>query len=62
MWDAVIIYDPDGLARRYWMQEMVMDELTEDGVQIFFVTVTAPKDDEEKYSTECGDCLPSTKG
>ena len=48
MWDAVLIYDPDRLARRYSYQELVMDELREAGIEIIFITVTAPKNSEEK--------------
>jgi site-specific DNA recombinase len=29
IWEAVLIYDPDRLARRYSYQELVMDELKE---------------------------------
>src|SRR3989344_2770742 len=29
MWEAVLMYDPDRLARRYSYQELVMDELKE---------------------------------
>lgn len=47
-WDAVLIYDPDRLARRYSYQELVMDELREAGVEVIFVTVTAPKNNEDK--------------
>lgn len=41
-WEAVLIYDPDRLARRYSYQELVMDELKEAGVEVMFVTVSAP--------------------
>ena len=47
-WEAVLIYDPDRLARRYSFQELVMDELQEAGVEVIFVTVTAPKNSAEK--------------
>lgn len=47
-WDAVIIYDPDRLARRYSYQELVIDELREQGVEVIFITVTAPKNGDEK--------------
>jgi site-specific DNA recombinase len=47
-WDAVIIYDPDRLARRYSYQELVIDELRESGVEVVFTTVTAPKNSEDK--------------
>jgi len=48
VWDAVLIYDPDRLARRYSYQELVMDELKEAGVEVLFVTVRAPKNSEDK--------------
>ncbi len=47
-WDAVLIYDPDRLARRYSYQELVMDELREAGIEVIFITVPAPKNSEEK--------------
>jgi site-specific DNA recombinase len=47
-WEAVLIYDPDRLARRYSYQELVMDELREAGVEVMFITTTAPKNSEEK--------------
>ncbi len=48
MWDAVLIYDPDRLARRYSYQELVMDELRDAMVEIIFVTTPAPKNSEDK--------------
>src|SRR3989338_3514395 len=48
VWEAVLIYDPDRLARRYSYQELVMDELREAGVEIMFITVSAPKNSEDK--------------
>jgi len=47
-WEAVLIYDPDRLARRYSYQELVMDELKEAGIEIIFVTIAAPKNSEDK--------------
>jgi site-specific DNA recombinase len=47
-WQAVLIYDPDRLARRYSYQELVMDELREAGLEVMFVTIDAPKNSEEK--------------
>ena len=47
-WEALLIYDPDRLARRYSYQELVMDELREAGVELLFVTVSTPKNHEEK--------------
>ncbi len=48
VWEAVLIYDPDRLARRYSYQELVMDELREAGIEVIFVTVPAPRNTEEK--------------
>jgi site-specific DNA recombinase len=48
IWQAVLIYDPDRLARRYSYQELVMDELREAGIEVMFMTVPAPKNSEEK--------------
>src|SRR3989344_4939752 len=48
IWEAVLIYDPDRLARRYSYQELVMDELREAGIEMIFVTVSAPKNSEDK--------------
>ncbi|WLA73368.1 recombinase family protein [Bradyrhizobium diazoefficiens] len=48
LWQAVLIYDPDRLARRYSYQELVMDELRERHIEVLFVTVSAPKNSEEK--------------
>ena len=48
VWQAVLIYDPDRLARRYSYQELVTDELREAGVEVMFITVPAPKNSEEK--------------
>ena len=47
-WEAVLIYDPDRLARRYSYQELVIDELREAGVEVLFVTVSTPKNSEDK--------------
>jgi site-specific DNA recombinase len=46
--DAVLIYDPDRLARRYSYQELVSDELREAGVEVMYITVSAPKNSEDK--------------
>jgi len=48
MWEAVLMYDPDRLARRYSYQSLVMDELREAGIEVIFVTTPAPKNDEDK--------------
>jgi len=48
LWNAVLIYDPDRLARRYSFQELVMDELRDANIDVIFVTVAAPKNSEDK--------------
>ncbi len=48
IWEAVLIYDPDRLARRYSYQELVMDELREAGIEVMFITISAPKNSEDK--------------
>lgn len=47
-WQVLVVYDPDRIARRYSYQELVMDELLEAGVELLFVTITAPKSSEDK--------------
>ena len=48
LFEAVLIYDPDRLARRYSYQELIMDELREAGIEIIFVTIASPKNSEDK--------------
>lgn len=48
IWEAVLMYDPDRLARRYSYQELVMDELREGGIETLFVTIPSPKNSEDK--------------
>lgn len=48
VWQAVIIYDPDRLARRYAYQELVTDELNELGIQVLYVTTPPAKDESDK--------------
>ena len=48
IWEAVLIYDPDRLARRYSYQELVMDELKEAGIEVIFITISTPKNSEDK--------------
>jgi site-specific DNA recombinase len=48
IWEGILAYDPDRLARRYSYQELVMDELKEAGVEVLFVTTPSPKNGEEK--------------
>lgn len=48
IWEAVLFYDPDRLARRYSYQELVMDELRELGIEPLFVTIPPSKNSEDK--------------
>lgn len=48
LWQTVVVYDPDRIARRYSYQELVMDELGEAGIEVVFVTISAPKNSEDK--------------
>jgi site-specific DNA recombinase len=48
LWESVLIYDPDRLARRYSYQELVTDELREAGIEVLFVTTPTPKDGIER--------------
>lgn len=48
IWDAVLIYDPDRLARRYSYQELITDELREAYIEVIFVTTPAPANGVEK--------------
>ena len=48
IWEIVLIYDPDRLARRYSYQELIIDELKESGIVVLFVTTPAPTNSIEK--------------
>lgn len=48
IWEAILMYDPDRLARNYAYQMVVIDELQEAGIDVLFVTTPAPKSIEEK--------------
>lgn len=48
LWDAVLFYDPDRLARRYYYQELVMDELRMLGIEPLFVTMPPSKNNEDR--------------
>jgi len=48
LWEAVIIYDPDRLARKYAYQQLVIDELEEEGIKVLFVTTPPAKTEEDK--------------
>ncbi len=47
IWDAVLIYDPDRLARRGAWQEVVTEELKEQEILVLYVTVPQAKNDED---------------
>ncbi|MCL6096065.1 MAG: recombinase family protein [Patescibacteria group bacterium] len=48
LWEGVIIYDPDRLARKYSYQSLLLDELEEAGIKVFFITTPPAKTDEDK--------------
>src|SRR3989344_5024890 len=48
LWDAVLIYDPDRLARRYFYQELVIEELRDLGIETLFVTMPPVVNDEDR--------------
>src|SRR5436190_1747986 len=48
LWDAVLFYDPDRLARRYSFQELVMDELRELAIEPLFVTIPPSRNHEDR--------------
>jgi site-specific DNA recombinase len=48
LWEGVVIYDPDRLARKYSYQSLVIDELEEAGIKVLFVTTPPAKTDEDK--------------
>jgi len=52
LWDAVLIYDPDRLARRYSYQEVIMDELTERGIETLFFTIDPIKNENDQLMYE----------
>ncbi len=47
-WDAVLMYDPDRLARRYSYQELIIDELREKEIAVIFLTTSSPVNEEDK--------------
>ncbi|WP_456737480.1 MULTISPECIES: recombinase family protein [unclassified Bradyrhizobium] len=57
LWQAILIYDPDRLARRYSYQELVMDELRERNIEVLFVTVSSPKKKRGEDSPRCSRTL-----
>lgn len=48
IWDVVLVYDPDRLARRYHFQRVVQDELEEARKELRFKTRSEPRDDMER--------------
>lgn len=48
LWEGVLFYDPDRLARRYSFQELVMDELREMRIEPLFVTVPPSRNHEDR--------------
>lgn len=48
LWEAIIIYDPDRVARKYAYQALVIEELEELGIKVLFVTTPPAKTDEDR--------------
>ena len=48
IWEAILIYDPDRLARKYSYQALIIDELEEKNVEVLFVTTPPAKDDGDR--------------
>jgi site-specific DNA recombinase len=48
LWEGVLFYDPDRLARRYSFQELVMDELRELRIEPLFVTIPPSRNHEDR--------------
>ena len=48
IWEAVVLYDPDRLARKYSYQELVTDEINDLGMDVLYVTTPPAKTDEDK--------------
>lgn len=48
VWESVIVYDPDRIARKYSYQSLVMDELEELGVKVLFVTTPPAENDTDR--------------
>ena len=47
IWEGVLSYDPDRIARRFAYQQLVMDELAEAKIEAMFITIETPKNAEE---------------
>ena len=52
IWDTVLIYDPDRLARRGEWQVIIAEELEEQGANVLFVTVPKAKSDYDIISNK----------
>lgn len=48
IWEGVIFYDPDRIARWQWLQGLVMYELEECNREVIFYTIATPKNEEDK--------------
>lgn len=48
LWEAIVVYDPDRIARKYSYQALVIDELEEIGIKVLFVTTPPAKTDEDR--------------
>ncbi len=48
LWDAVVVYDPDRLSRKFAHQELVIDELQTKNIEVLFVTTPPMKNEGDK--------------
>lgn len=48
LWEAIVVYDPDRLSRKYAHQALVIEELESRGIVVLFVTTPQVKDDGDK--------------
>lgn len=48
LWEAIIVYDPDRIARKYSYQAWIIDELEELGVKVLFITTPPIMTEEDR--------------
>ncbi len=48
LWEAVVVYDPDRLSRKYAHQELIRDELEGRGIKVLFVTTPPVRDEGDR--------------
>ena len=47
-WDALIVYDPDRISRKYTYTQMIVDELEKSGKKVLYVTMPPIKDESDR--------------